>query len=369
MKDCQNGNSEMDAAMSKPSARDLALAHRILDANLNRASEGLRVAEEYARFVLEDPFLSRRFKEARHALANSTKEIGGESARLAFRDVQQDVGTGISLPSQAARASLKEVTQAAVKRAEQALRSLEEHGKILSSEFARQCETLRYELYTLEKATLGRMDPSQTLGTAQIYVLIDGKRNLESFEAAVSEIVAAADIIQLRDKNLSDKDLLARARSLRKLTREAGCLFIVNDRPDIAALSDADGVHVGQDEIGVHDARRILGENALVGVSTHSMEQLRKAILDGASYIGCGPVFTSATKQFDRFPGTEYLRQAAKETSLPAFAIGGVNLANLDQTIEAGFHRVAVQSAIARPETSPVEVIHAMKSKLQSATP
>lgn len=344
--------------------RNIALLQRILDANLNRASEGLRVAEEFARFALADEFLSRKLKEARHELGKAIQYLGGESIRLLYRDTLHDVGTEIAVASEMSRAGPSEVAHAALKRSQQALRSLEEYGKTISGEFAKVCERLRYETYTIEKALLGVRDSGSALAAARVYVLIDGKQDLASFEKAALEITNAADIIQLRDKQLPDAALLARAKRLRAITREAGCLFVMNDRPDLAVLAEADGVHVGQDELGVLEARRIVGEKAIIGVSTHSLEQLQRAILDGASYVGCGPVFSSKTKTFEQFAGLEYLRQAAAETSLPCFAIGGIDLTKIDQVIEAGFNRVAIQSAVSHPMMSPAEVIQTMKNKL-----
>src|SRR5439155_23319109 len=108
--------------------------------------------------------------------------------------------------------------------------------------------------------------------------------------------------------------------------RKANVLFIMNDRPDLARLAEADGVHLGQEELPVKDARRIVGPDALIGVSTHTLGQLRQAVLDGASYIGVGTVFVSATKHFTVHSGLEFIRLATAEISLPAFIIGGVNL-------------------------------------------
>jgi thiamine-phosphate pyrophosphorylase len=124
-------------------------------------------------------------------------------------------------------------------------------------------------------------------------------------------------------------------------------LVILNDRPDIAALARADGVHLGQNELSVHDARQIVGPDMLVGVSAHSIEQARQAVLDGASYLGCGPTFPSGTKHFDRFPGLDFLRQVAAEIALPAFAIGGVTPENLPQVLATGIRRIAIGGAIA----------------------
>ena len=153
-------------------------------------------------------------------------------------------------------------------------------------------------------------------------------------------------MIQLRDKHLGDRELLARARLLRATTRETGTLCVINDRPDLAALAAADGVHVGQLDASVKDARRILGPEALVGVSTHSIEQARQAVLDGANYIGVGPTFPSCTKAFEQFPGVELLRAVAAEIRLPAFAIGGICRENLAEVLAAGFTRVAVGAAV-----------------------
>ncbi|MGI9471913.1 MAG: thiamine phosphate synthase, partial [Rubripirellula sp.] len=132
-------------------------------------------------------------------------------------------------------------------------------------------------------------------------------------------------------------------------------------RADLAVAADVDGVHVGQDELPVAAAREIVGER-MIGVSTHSLEQAREAAKDGADYIGCGPVFPSATKTFDRYLGTEWLKEVAKEIDLPAFAIGGIDLENLDQVIDAGVRRVAVTAAIHHSD-QPAEVaerLHAM---------
>ncbi|MFO0202059.1 MAG: thiamine phosphate synthase, partial [Alphaproteobacteria bacterium] len=127
---------------------------------------------------------------------------------------------------------------------------------------------------------------------------------------------------------------------------ESGALFIMNDRPDLAVLAEADGVHVGQGDLTAQEARRIVGGDKLVGVSTHSIEQARQAVLDGADYIGVGPVFSSRTKEFDEFSGLEYVQQVASEITLPAFAIGGIGVTNLREVLSAGASRVAVSSEI-----------------------
>lgn len=185
------------------------------------------------------------------------------------------------------------------------------------------------------------------LAKAQLYVLIDGGPSPDRFVDLVrSLILAGVHVLQLRDKELPDRELVQRARLLRELTHDAATLSIVNDRPDIALLSDADGVHVGQDELTVSDCRTILGPERLVGVSTHCVAQACQAVDDGADYVGCGPTFPSPTKPFESFPGLNFLRAVHAAVQLPAFAIGGINRANLQQVLDTGFRRIAVSAAV-----------------------
>src|SRR5262249_57612419 len=116
------------------------------------------------------------------------------------------------------------------------------------------------------------------------------------------------------EKGRDDRALLERARQVRRWTRDAGVLFLMNDRPDLARLAEADGVHVGQDELPVKEVRRVVGPDALIGVSTHDLDQVRQAVRDGASYIGGGPTFTSGTKEFEAFPGLDFVPQATPHT-------------------------------------------------------
>jgi len=177
-------------------------------------------------------------------------------------------------------------------------------------------------------------------------------------------------VVQLREKGLGDRELLARAREVREWTRKAGVLFIVNDRPEVARLVEADGVHLGQDDLSIADARRIVGPSLLLGVSTHRLEQVRRAVLDGADYLGVGPVFPSKTKTFNDFPGLEFIRAAASQTTLPQFVLGGIGPGNVAAVVDAGARRIAVSSAVAQsddPERSARELRQALERSEQSA--
>lgn len=321
---------------------------RIIDANANRAAEGLRVVEEYLRFDLEDAHLTELCKQLRHDLGMVLASCP-MTELLAARNTLADVGTTLQTSDEYQRLASYEVAVASQKRVEQSLRCLEEYAKTFSPELAAKLETLRYRCYTLAKAVSSTTENLQRLAAARLYVLIDGANSEEQFAGRVEALITAGvHVLQLRDKSLGDRDLLCRARKLRELTRNSSTLFIVNDRADIAALADADGVHVGQEELSVADARRILGSRRFVGVSTHSREQARRAVLDGADYIGCGPTFPSETKAFAMFPGLELLRQVAAEIRLPAFAIGGITSQNLESVLATGIGRIAVSSAISR---------------------
>lgn len=319
---------------------------RIIDASLNRAAEGLRVVEDYARFSLDDAHLTKLAKNQRHDLLAAAEELS-EATLNASRETEQDVGTQVSTPQEALRTDAWHVCLASLKRVEQSLRSLEEYGKLLEATFAAQMEQLRYRVYTLEKALSRTRNGRIRLADARLYVLADGRQSLEEFGKLVSSLVeAGASVLQIRDKNLTDKELVERARQLVSLTRGSDTLAIINDRPDIALVSGADGVHLGQSELSVKEARAVVGTDKLIGVSTHGIEQARQAVLDGADYLGAGPTFPSETKSFDQFPGLDYLRQVAGEISLPAFAIGGIDLLNIEKALETGIERVAVSGAV-----------------------
>jgi thiamine-phosphate pyrophosphorylase len=337
---------------------------RILDAAANRAREGLRVIEDYVRFVLDDQHLTELCKQFRHDLTAVLSQISTDS-RMAARETQEDVGTVLTTSAESRRDDIAEVVRANFARLQESLRSLEEFGKLARAEPAESFKQLRYRAYTLERAVQITRGSIERLADVRLYVLVDGQATTDEFERLVRSLVeAGVGAIQLRDKQLADRELLARARLLRAVTRQTKTLCIVNDRPDVAALAGADGVHVGQEEISVKDARQIVGPEALVGVSTHNIEQARQAVLDGANYIGVGPTFPSATKQFEQFPGLDLLRAVAAEIRLPAFAIGGITQENIPEVLSAGFSRIAVSHAV----TSATDPAQAARDLLKRMT-
>lgn len=338
---------------------------RILDASLNRAGEGLRVVEDYLRFACDDRLLTQEIKALRHELRQIATYVD-DSDRHTARETLRDVGTTFSTAAELDRDDAWSVCEANLKRAEQSLRSLEEYGKLVSTEFSQCAERLRYRLYTLEKAIdVGRSSRERLTGVT-LCVLVDAHESAQAFERLVRGLVdAGAGMLQLRDKRLDDRDLVARARLLRDITRGTTTLAIINDRADIAAVVGADGVHLGQEDLSVKDARDVVGTRMLIGVSTHNIRQARQAVLDGANYLGAGPTFPSQTKSFDTFAGLDYLKQIGAKISLPTFAIGGITAKNLCEVQAAGIARIAVGSAVT-DSPDPTVAARELLSKLST---
>jgi thiamine-phosphate pyrophosphorylase len=339
---------------------------RILDASLNRAGEGLRVVEDFVRFVLDDPFLTNELKSIRHDLTTASAAISSPD-RHAARDTLRDVGTEIVTSSEQNREDLWTVCSASLKRTEQSLRSLEEYGKVSDADFAKKCESLRYRLYTLEKAIdIGRTSRERLEGV-RLCVLVDSQSSAAAFEILVEALVGVGvGMIQLRDKTLNDRELLGRAWQLQVLTRGTGTLAVINDRADIAAAIRADGVHLGQEDLPIGEARRVVGTEMLVGVSTHNLDQARMAVLAGANYLGAGPTFPSQTKSFDAFAGLDYLQHVSGEIRLPIFAIGGISQENVPEVLATGANRVAVGAAITAA-TDPASAARRLLSTLDAS--
>ncbi len=325
---------------------------RILDASINRASEGLRVVEDFARMGLSDPFLTSLLKNLRHDLTVATDPIDS-LARIQARNSERDVGRTITTEQEFNRENLLALIRSNMARVQQALRTIEEYCKSSFGQIAADVEQLRYRAYTLEKAIVNTAFNGSRLAKAHLYVLVDGcGGDSEKLIALCSGLAdAGVSFIQLRDKMLNDRQRITAGKTIAAAIDETDCRWIMNDRADLALAAGADGVHLGQEDASVHCARQILGSGKFIGVSTHDIDQARQAVIDGADYIGIGPTFPSTTKAFDQFPGLDFVKAVTAELSIPAFAIGGINAGNLGEVIAAGCRRVAVASAITGSNT------------------
>lgn len=185
------------------------------------------------------------------------------------------------------------------------------------------------------------------LERSRLYLILD-KDTLNRPLPGISKklLKSGVDIIQLRDKSSSPEVFLREAILLNKKIQGTGTLFIVNDNPDIARLSGSDGLHIGQQDISVQEARLKLGRNRIIGVSCSNLREALKAQEEGADYIGIGPVFKTKTKQACLPIGTKCLNSLSKRVKIPVFAIGNINYANLDKILSSGINRIALCRAI-----------------------
>ncbi|MEM7168469.1 MAG: thiamine phosphate synthase, partial [Planctomycetota bacterium] len=310
--------------------------------------EALRTVEDQLRFTLALPPAARRWKQLRGTVRELRGAVEKERPPLALlRDTPGDPGHPDTSDHDPHRTDLRDLLAANAARASQASRSIEEALRMISPELAGRAERLRYALYEEEAAVVRLLAPRQQLADARLYALVTTALAAGPIvDVTAAAIAGGAQIIQLREKELPAREFLALARDLRAVTAELGALLIINDRLDIAGLSEADGVHQGQDDLRPADVRRILGPDTIVGVSTHSANQAAAAERDGADYIGVGPIFPTATKEHRAAVGLEYIQQAATATSLPGFAIGSVKLDNVHDVIAAGAQRIAVCTGI-----------------------
>ena len=324
---------------------------RILDANANRAREAMRVLEEAARFLLDDPALAAGCKQLRHDFAAAIEPF---QHQIHHRDTPGDVGTRLTTAREGRRDSVAQVAAAAAKRLSESLRALEEYGKLLrdlpgASRFPELIEQLRYRAYDLEARllqALGRGGPRQW---RLCLLLTEGLcRHHPWTDVLDAALRAGADCIQVREKTMEAGPL--RDRVAQVVTRvERRAAVIVNDRPDVALAAGADGVHLGQTDLGPADVRRLAGQQLIVGVSTSTLDQARRAHDDGADYCGVGPMFPTTTKAKKALAGPAYLRDYLAwdpGERLPHLAIGGITPANADTLWDIGCQGVAVSSAI-----------------------
>jgi thiamine-phosphate pyrophosphorylase len=290
--------------------------YRILDASFNRAREALRVLEDLARFHAGDAALAAELKDARHRLDREARPHAAELLRA--RDSEGDVGRDGDRPVAGPR-PLAEVAAANLKRAQEAMRTIEEVAKGRFPSMAAAAHGLRYGLYGVER----RMgDPRRRLEGARLYVLLDPSVTRRPLARVAEEAArGGADVLQLRQKPRADLGL---AREVRAAARDV--LLVVNDSPEVAIAAGADGVHVGRADLPVREAKR-LGAG-IVGATTHSLAEARRAVREGADYVSVGPMFATALKPGLEPRGFEYLA-AARRLGVPHFCIGGITRANV----------------------------------------
>jgi len=188
----------------------------------------------------------------------------------------------------------------------------------------------------------------ESLRNFKLYAITDLKAEDPSLlDRLTQALKGGVDIVQLRSKTMSDASLMAIGQKIRRVTRALEKLFIVNDRVDLTLALDADGVHLGQDDLPIGVARKMMGKGTkIIGRSTHSLQQAEQAVREGADYIGFGPLFSTPTKPTYEPVGLEPIREVLMKSEIPVVCIGGIERSNVKQVVAAGANRIAVVRAV-----------------------
>lgn len=319
---------------------------RIIDANANRAREAMRVLEEAARFIAESEHLSAQLKTMRHDFTSATKPL---SHLIYHRDTPGDVGTSITTDAEQSRDGIKGIILAAGSRLGEALRAIEEYAKLDSNaayqHLAQASEKLRYQSYEVTKQLVIATGSGQTPQWRLCLLLTQSLCHTPWQSVLEQAIDHGTDCIQVREKEMDAGPMLQHLREVIGLVAGRADV-IVNDRPDLALLAGAQGVHLGQTDLAPHEARQLLGDEMIIGVSTSNLEQAKQAKVNGADYCGVGPMFATTTKHKPDLAGPAYLQDYLAWGGLPHLAIGGITPSNSGQLAEIGCQGIAVSAAI-----------------------
>ncbi len=337
------------------------------DAAFNRAREGLRVMEDLARFILDEHDLVMPLKQIRHELTSLSRRWPGLTLVLS-RDVAGDVGTSMTTPGEAARGCLRDVASAAGRRSTEALRSLEELAKVEVPDISPTLEQMRYRLYDLA-GSIEQALPFTQSPQWKLCVLITEAYCLQDWrEVARAAVAGGADCLQLREKGLSTRAIMDRSRELISIARPHGVDVVINDHSDVAVATQADGVHVGANDLPVGDVRAIVGDRMHVGATVRTTEDIRRARDAGASYVGIGPMFQTGTKPDLETKGPEAIGELINYLKgTPHLVIGGIDSTNINDTLSTGANGVAVCQCICAsedPEKVTSDLIHSINTYL-----
>jgi len=290
----------------------MMIISRIIDANINRISEGLRVIEEYTRFIASDTELTNSICQLRRQINQSESD---SISNLNSRETHQDARAEDPVPK---RKDITSLLRANFKRVEEGCRVLEEYT---GNAFYNHC---RYQVYELEKKIILTLLKKPI--TKGVYLI---SHDIDVLEKGIQWGVS---VIQLRDKNASKSEILQKAKMIKEKLKDCTIPFIINDFIDIALLVDADGVHTGQDDLDLFEIRKILGPHKILGRTTHSIEQGQQAKAQGADYVSVGPIWETPSKPGRIGIGFDYLKQA-HTLGIPYVAIGGISLANIEHLL------------------------------------
>jgi thiamine-phosphate pyrophosphorylase len=317
---------------------------RLIDANLNRISEGLRLLEDVARFILNDAQVSAELKSLRHELLG--EDISLQKELLSARDSAGDVAAFAE--EETRRDDIPTILIANARRVQESLRVVEEFAKLPDTALDPvKFKQARFALYELERKLTAKLLRHEKR-IAGLYVIIDPEAlgGRSEGEVCRQAIRGGAKVIQLRDKYRGKVEILATAKQLKEVCTQSDVLFIVNDYLDIAIVSGADGLHLGPGDLPISAARQLLPIDKILGCSTPTLKEALQAESDGADYIAVGSIYPTSSKAGAIVAGLETLRQIREAITIPIVAIGGIDETNAAAAIEAGADSLAVISAV-----------------------
>lgn len=313
---------------------------RIIDVNLNRLDESLKLIEDVARFYLASRPLLLRTREVRRLFLDLKRSLPAK-AIIGARQSHQDLGRKAAFDSSLQKSSTATVLSN-LTRAKQAARTIEETLRTINVRLSGRMKEIRFLLYDLERDMVIQLEKKFD---PYLHAIID-ERYLSShdIERVIQTLTSnGATVIQLRIRSLCDHDFLKTACKIGKLIRK-DVKFIINNRADIAFACNAHGVHLGQDDMPANVARKIMGDMAIIGVSAHTLREAKKAEHDGADYLGVGAVYPTRTKEDARVCGLQTLKRICAGVRIPVIGIGGVNGRNYRAVLRAGAAGIAVAS-------------------------
>jgi thiamine-phosphate pyrophosphorylase len=351
-------------SMTRPTKETL----RIIDANLNRMGEGLRFLEDIARLMLNDSSLTQQFKDIRHAILETNLNVNTQLVQS--RDSEADVGINIEAPEQKQARDLPAAVIANSRRVQESLRTIEELAKLPENPLkldSNKFKQSRFKVYTLEQQLLLKLlRRDKLIKLHGLYVVIDTDtlKGRSPVEVTKQVLNGGVKVIQLRDKSSDKKTLLDIALRLKTLCSGHEALFIVNDYLDIALASNADGLHMGLNDLPIGVVRGLLPVDKILGASANTVEEALAHQAAGADYIGAGCIFPTESKQDVIIVGCARIREMKKAVNLPLVAIGGINEKNIEEVVKSGADSVAVISAVlkaASPEAATRFLIKKME--------
>ncbi len=331
---------------------------RIIDANFNRIREGLRVIEDSIRFIYGDEKILKELRDIKHQISIKTLQFFPSEKLKSSRFVEEDIGKKFDKKK---KINLTKLIETNFLRVEESLRVLEEYSKILNLKAFSFFHNIRFKIYKLEKDIITHLSRKK-IKVPLVYVILNLKEDERGFLNFAEDVIKGEpDIIQLRYKGENSRFFLKIGKKLKKTIPDK-IIYIINDRVDIGILCECDGVHIGENDIGVEDVRKLI-PSKILGVSANSVSKIKKLKDKDIDYIALGAIFKSYTKPDRKVIGTGILKKIKSIISIPVIGIGGINIENAREVIEEGADGIAVISAV-ESSKKPYEIIKRLREEV-----